>query len=225
MKRFIMTKTNNYPLSFSVKSHARSITCVTFFCLFLSIFNNCYAVEDYLKNNKRELAKIENYFNNIKNLKSDFIQRSQGGAAVGRFYLSRPGKMRVEYINQPNVLIVVNGAILTYKDLELNEVSRLRTNTTPASLLTRKNISFSAKDVKIVEFKKDPEHIIVAIIKKNKPEAGKFRLIFKREPFGFAKMEVEDDLGRKTSITLNNVSFPSYLDNDLFIIKSNNLPI
>lgn len=206
-----------------LKSYVNITICVAFFC---SIFGKtALAKQNLLQKHRIELKKIENYLNNIKNLSSDFIQTSQGQYVSGKFYLSRPGKMRIEYDSQPPVLITVNGSVLTYKDLELDETSNLSTNTTPASLLTRKNISFAAKDVKLIAFNKSKNFTSVTILKKNRPEAGKFRLTFQNQPLDFVKMEVIDNLEQKTSIQLKNTTFPEKLSRKLFIIKNKNLAL
>ena len=45
-----------------------------------------------------DLSQIELYLNNIKNLSAKFVQEtSDGNIAEGKFFLSRPGKMRIEY--------------------------------------------------------------------------------------------------------------------------------
>lgn len=222
MKKFI---TQNNHFSFLKKFYCASKikACTVFLCAFFILTNNAFSSKNQVY--KKDLQKIENYLNNIKNLSANFVQKSESGYVKGKFYLARPGKMRVEYENQPKILIVVNGSILSYQDLELDEVSNLRTNTTPASFLTRENISFTAKDVKLVDFKKNDEYVMVAVIKKNRPEAGKFKLYFKNEPFSFVKMEVEDELEQATSISLENVEFPDNLNKNLFIIKNKNLPL
>ncbi len=202
-----------------------SLKILLLFC-FLFLFTN--KVEASYKASSLEssyLLKIENFLNGIKNLSSDFTQENNNGAdAVGKFYISRPGKMRIEYRSNPKMLITVNGSVLTYKDLDLDEISNLSTNTTPASLLTRKNISFKAKDILIDSLKVNQNQVSVTVIKKNRPEAGKFRLIFNKEVTEFKKMEVIDDLGQVVTVKLSNVTYPGHLPSNLFYIKSSNLP-
>ncbi len=214
-----------------------SLTCVAFFCAInpaLAQLGTAKQIKyaeapaekiNFLADYKKDLDAIENYLNNIKNLSAKFVQKSSGGLVEGKFYLSRPGKMRVEYADQPKILIVVNGSVLSYKDLELDEVSNIGTNTTPASFLTRPNISFSAKDVEVTSVIKTTESITVSVIKKNRTEAGEFSLTFKTSPaLGFAKMEVKNDLGEKTTVSLREVNFPESLSDNLFVIRNTNLP-
>ena len=203
----------------------RSISKTLFCFLFLfSLFLSNYSFASDSKNHYIYLSKIEKFLNNIKNLSSDFTQIHEGQVSRGKFYISRPGKMRVEYSSEPKLLITVNGSVLTYKDLELDEVANLSTNTTPASLLTRKNISFKAKDISIERLTIGSDYISVTVLKKNNPEAGKFRLFFDKEITKFEKMEIVDDLNQTITVKLSNIKRPAKLSNNLFYIKSSNLP-
>jgi len=172
----------------------------------------------------QDLSNIENYLNNITNLSANFTQETEGKKVEGKFYLSRnketSGKMRVEYAGDPKIVIVVNGAILSYYDVELDEISHLSTNTTPASFLTRPNISFAAKDIEITNIEKKPDQISVSLVKKNRKEAGEFTLVFDLNPLRFAKMKVKNDLDQVISVTLSNADFNSTIPNKVFILKN-----
>ncbi len=208
-------------INFIKKSCALNL-CMAFF--YISTANSSFAQSKFLNQYQPEINKIENFLNNIKNLNCKFIQNSNGNIVEGKFYLSRngesSGKMRIEYLAEPKVLIIVNGTILSYHDIELDEVSRLSTNTTPASFLTRPNISFSAKDVEITNITKNNDEIKVSVMKKNRKEAGEFSLIFKLNPFEFVRMEVKNDLEQTISIQLKNIDFQSKISDKLFIIKN-----
>lgn len=215
---------NNRPLFKKVaKSYAGLISCVAF--IFCS--SQVFAAENLLQKYQSDLTQVETYLNNINNLSAKFTQETDGNLVEGKFYLARnkesAGKMRVEYATQPKILIVVNGAVLSYYDVELDEVSHLSTNTTPASFLTRPNISFSAKDVEITDVKKTADSIKISVKKKNRKEAGEFSLIFKTNPLRFAKMEVLNDLEQVISVSLSDIDFTTALSDKLFVIKNKNL--
>jgi len=223
MKNYITPKMYNLLKNFTRKNYALKL-CIVFFYMFAT--TSSFAQSKLLNEYQQELLQIETFLNNIKDLNCRFIQNSNGSLVEGKFYLSRnknsSGKMRVEYLAEPKVLIVVNGAILSYYDVELDEISRLSTNTTPASFLTRPNISFSAKDVEITNIVKNNNEIKVSVMKKNRKEAGEFSLIFKLEPFEFVRMEVKNDLEQIISVQLKNIDFQSKLSDKLFILKNNN---
>ncbi|MBL6664597.1 MAG: outer membrane lipoprotein carrier protein LolA [Rickettsiales bacterium] len=203
-------------IKYNIKSYAKLIFCVAFYFI---TFSESLAIE-LTSQNKKHLKQIENYLNNIKYLSANFIQESPDKSMIeGLFYLARPGKMRVEYTTKPKILIIVNGSVLSYIDVELNETTHLSTNSTPASFLTRKNISFDAKDVEITQMIDNDKHITVSILKKNKKEAGEFTLTFQKNPFRFVKMKVKNELGEETSIILNKTNFTKKLSNHLFVTK------
>lgn len=247
MKKLIMLKTYNQKIFNKNYNFKKIIFLVNFLFFFAALniqnapaFENIKATNKILKtsqaqnNNseyllekyKTEISQIEDFLNNISNLKANFIQTIDDSKVEGIFYLSRTkekaGKMRIEYLADPKVLIVVNGSILSYHDIELDEISKLSTNTTPASFLTRPNISFNSKDIEITNIIKDQEQIKISLLKKNRKDAGEFSLIFKTDPLEFIKMEVKNDLGQEILVSLKNIEFPNSISNNFFIIKDNN---
>lgn len=227
MKNFTTKRTFSNKMKKKLISYAQCFaTCVAFyFAGSLSAQAKANDKDDLLQRYNSELTEVENYLNNIQNLSAKFFQETdEGNTAEGKLYLSRPGKMRVEYDGQQKILIIVNGSVLAYTDVELDETSYLGTNTTPASFLTRANISFSAKDVEITNIKKSDHQIKISVMKKNRKEAGEFSLIFATNPLKFIKMEVRNDLDQITSITLKDPDFSTALANKLFVIKNKNLP-
>jgi outer membrane lipoprotein-sorting protein len=184
-----------------------------------------FSGQDFLTKNKADLILVENYLNNIKSLQADFVQETSNGNVVnGKFFLSRPGKMRIEYGQPAPVLIIANGSVLAYTDLELEETSYLTTNSTPASFLTRPHFSFLARDVEITGFSKSADLIKVSVVKKNKKEAGEFSLVFQTNPLKFIKMEVKNDLDETTKVDFTTSKFGGTIDDKLFVIKNKNLP-
>ena len=205
-----------------------------FFCLIvnlvflfshLSFAKEITSKDNHLELYKTDIIKVVNYLNNIRDFSAKFMQLSADGElSEGLFYLSRPGKMRIEYLGLAKILIAVNGQVLAYKDLELDETSYLTTNSTPASFLTRKNISFFAKDIEITDVNEANGQIKISLLKKNRQDAGEFSLVFKIEPLQFLKMEVKNDLGEIVSVSLEDINFSPKIDPKLFIIKNQNLP-
>lgn len=218
--RFFNAKTYTESILSMIKRTAK-LLLISLFAYFSSAFPISAADSD----NRENLAQVESYLNSIKNLSANFIQQtSEGGVAKGKFYLSRPGKMRIEYQESPKILVVVNGSVLTYQDLELDEISHIPTNTTPASFLTRKNISFNSDDIEVSSISKKDNQLTVSLLKKDRKEAGEFSLVFSLNPIQFIRMEVKSELDQKITVTLSDVEFPEKLSSNLFVIKNKNLP-
>lgn len=204
----------------TVISYASLIACVAFYFVGSQAFAAEKKHSNLAEEYRTELEQVETYLNGLKNLSAKFVQETSDGTLIeGNFLLSRPGKMRIEYLSQPKILIVVNGSILSYYDVELDEISHLSTNTTPASFLTRSNISFAAKDVEITNVKKSAHQLKISVMKKNRKEAGEFSLIFATNPLRFTKMEVKNDLDQVVGVTLSDVDMVTPISDKLFVIK------
>src|SRR5476649_722580 len=68
--------------------------------------------------------KVQTYLNKLTTVQADFLQISpEGNESTGKFFLSRPGKMRWQYNPPVPVLIIVSGGILSYYDAELDQIS------------------------------------------------------------------------------------------------------
>ncbi len=214
------SKVNRHFLNLSLKTGSKVFTKILLTFCFLTFCNAALA------SSQNDLTPIEDYLNNIKNLTAKFVQESEGGLVEGKFYLSRnsenSGKMRVEYLAEPKILIVVNGAVLSYYDVELDEISHISTNTTPASFLTRPKISFSAKDIEVTKVEKSQNQISISLVKKNRKDAGEFTLVFDLNPIRFVKMKVKNDLNQTVSVSLSDIDFNSPIPNKMFVLRSKN---
>ncbi|MEE8270591.1 MAG: outer membrane lipoprotein carrier protein LolA, partial [Alphaproteobacteria bacterium] len=61
------------------------------------------------------IRRIETYLNGLSTVQARFTQISEvGGVAQGTFYLSRPGRMRIEYDPPIPYLYIADGIWLTF---------------------------------------------------------------------------------------------------------------
>ena len=119
------------------------------FLFFFILFN-----KNSLSINDNHIKKIENYLNKLNNITSNFIQiDSNGLKAEGKIYLSKPGKLRIEYKEKKKPLIVADGTWLHFFDIELNEVQSVVINKSPAWILLKKKVDLK-KDFKIEKLEK-----------------------------------------------------------------------
>ena len=169
---------------------------------------------------QRLIDKIENYFNNIRTIKSKFYQISNnGGSAEGDFYVMKPNKMRLEYKPPHPVEVVADGYYLIFHDKKLEQVTYLDLNENPASMILKENFSFKTDDIAITDMTAGAGLITVTVIKKSQPTAGKITLIFKDSPLSLKQWQVVDAQQITTSVTLDNMEINTSLDNQLFKFK------
>ena len=74
------------------------------------------------KNSSQEyILKVEHYLNGFNSLSANFIQYNDNAhSSSGRIYISKPGKLRLEYDGENKYLIVVKGGFISYYDKKLD---------------------------------------------------------------------------------------------------------
>lgn len=149
-----------------------------------------------------DIARVEAYLDTVRTLDSRFLQIGpDGGVAEGRFLLSRPGKLRLEY-DPPNPnLFVSDGSAFVHIDKRLSTIAYLPIDATPAGVLVRNSIRLSG-DVSVAAIERSPAALRVALIQTKDPRAGRLVLTFADRPLSLAGWSVVDAQGLMTRLTL-----------------------
>ena len=94
---------------------------------------------------RTDITRVETYLNGLRTMSARFLQVADNGAtAQGQFYLSRPGKLRLEYDPPvPILLVSEDRGFLIHYDKNLRSVAYIPINSTPAGLLVRDKIALS----------------------------------------------------------------------------------
>lgn len=165
------------------------------------------------------VQKVESYLNSIKTLEADFKQMSSGGElASGRFYLSRPGKFRWEYLEGQQVLIISNGSQIVYYDRKLDEVTHIPMQYSIASFLAEEHIKLSGK-IKLISIKDNGMQVQAIVTQKDKPDEGTLVMYFDKEPMKLTQLEVIDQDKNITVVSLKNQKFNQPIAKDQFVFK------
>lgn len=190
------------------------------FIIFFSLLNIVFAEN---KIDYKLLSKIENYLNNIKYLEANFIQDdiTSSKLSEGKFYLSRPRKLRVDYLNPFEASLYSYNRTTTYYDKELDEVNNIRTASTPLRFLLRKNISFKDKSFSVVSLVENKEHIILTLTEKDKEDNGELILKFTKNPISLLSLKLINGVEQEVEMLLFNVSSKPIKDS-IFIFKKEN---
>lgn len=151
---------------------------------------------------RADIARVETYLAGIKTLEARFLQIGpDGSTAEGKFYLSRPGKLRLDY-DAPNPnLLIADGRALAHIDRSLKTISYLPLDSTPAGVLVRADVKL-AGDVTVTGIERGPGVLRVGIVQTSDPRAGRLILEFAERPFQLSSWRVVDGQGLTTRITL-----------------------
>jgi outer membrane lipoprotein-sorting protein len=165
---------------------------------------------------RADVQRVEQYLNGIHSLAAHFQQFAQdGGAAGGRVYVARPGRMRFEYEAPSPILLLADGTWVVYIDNQLKQVSYLPIGSTPAWFLLRDNISL-ADGVTITKFERGPGVIRISLVENKSPENGVLTLTFADKPLELRQWTIVDQQGKSTTVVLNDTRFGVAVDPKAF---------
>lgn len=164
-----------------------------------------------------DVARVEAYLNGIKTLSAKFLQVAENGAtAQGQFYLSRPGKLRLEYDPPVPILLLSEGHdFLIHYDKSLKTVAYVPINSTPAGLLVRDNIALGG-DLTVTAVERGPASLRISVVQTKDPRAGRITLVFSDRPMQLTNWVVIDGQGQTTRVALNDARTDIQLDPTLF---------
>ena len=164
-----------------------------------------------------DIKRVEAYLNNLKTLNARFLQvTSTGGYSEGELFISRPGKMRIEYKPPVPILIIADGHWLIYNDKELEQVNYVDLKSTPAGVLVAEKVSFTDGDYRVAKIQRRANTLRLLVTKKEDEAEGAVTLIFSDSPLVLKKWAITDAQGVQTTISLLGTRFGVPLDPKLF---------
>ena len=157
---------------------------------------------------KAEVARVEAYLNKITTFKGRFLQASSSGEySEGSIYVSRPGKIRIEYDKPSADLIVADGASMIHYDKELDQLSYITLGSSPATVLIEDNISLTKGAITVTGIERGRGTLRLTVVKTDDPAEGNLTLVFNARPLGLKKWVVIDAQGVETTVSLLGVQF------------------
>ena len=165
---------------------------------------------------KADIARIEDYLNNITTMKASFQQYTENeGLAFGTIYLRRPGRLRVQYDPPSEILLIADGTLLSYYDAELNHIEQVPLKLSPMWFLLRENVKLGG-DVTVTQFKKAANTILIGLVQSGEPDAGSVLLQLGDKPLELQQWTITDSSGSQVRVGLYNAQFGGTLENALF---------
>ena len=173
-----------------------------FYIFFSIIFFSILLNNDLLSLDNKRIKKIEDYLNKLNNISSNFIQINSDGLKVkGKLFLSKPGKLRIEYEKKENPLIIADGKWLHYFDMELNEIQSVTIEKSPAWILLKKKVNLK-KDFKIETLNKKNNKIFITLSGKDLENIKTIKLIFLNKPLTLKGWMIIDSNEIQTTVSL-----------------------
>jgi outer membrane lipoprotein-sorting protein len=166
------------------------------------------------------LGQVQRHLQAVDTMRADFVETNRAGNSVrGEMYLKRPGRIRFEYEDDVNILVVSDGRALTFVDYDVRQVQRWPIGDSPLAVLLNPDRDLSrfatvldsvrSSEVRIRAV--DPEH----------PEYGTITITFRRSaasPGGLLLQgwTILDSQNNLTTINLANQRFGMEIANSRF---------
>ena len=156
----------------------------------------------------------------ISTLQADFVQAdARGGRVAGELTLKRPGKIRFQYQKGVPLLVVSDGAALTFVDYEVRQVQRWPIKASPLGALLD-----PSRDV--AQFGKlvpsaNPAVVSLEVRDSGHPEYGVITLVFVRKASAPGGLELSswaslDSQGARTVISLSHQRYGQPVSDNTF---------
>ncbi len=166
------------------------------------------------------LQKIENYLNNLKSLEATFVQMASNGAtAEGRLFIKKPNKIRMEYAEPTNVLIVGDGDFIVYNDLDLDQITHIDYNDIPASLILSDKIKIDGQNIKVMDYYQDSGSTSITLDYATKGDIGPITLVFSNNPMELKQWRIVDPQSVEVSVSLYDAQKDRNINDDVFKFK------
>lgn len=169
--------------------------------------------------NVEQINKVSGFFNGFKTLTGQFVQVGpRGNVSNGTFYISKPGKMRFEYNPPSPYLIVSDGTWVVIMNRKNKRTDHYPLSSTPLQLVLSKNVDLMSQ-ARILDVKSEDGAIKLTLAAKNKAVPGRLTLTYSEEKSEIEEWAVIDGEGRRTTISLSEISAGGDHAASLFKVK------
>jgi outer membrane lipoprotein-sorting protein len=176
------------------------------------------AAEAITDDERAVLSEISAKLSTIDTMDGEFIQFNPNGDQLqGRFFISRPGRVRFQYDPPTTVSVIADGKSVLVFDKKLQTYDIWPLSQTPLRLLLDKDLNLAVTD-KVTRVGVAPDLVEVELQDETRFSAGTLNLIFDRKTYELRQWTVTDQQGLQTMVALYNVETGKRLASDLFKI-------
>lgn len=148
--------------------------------------------------------QIADHFSAVKTMTGEFVQFGPRGEQTGgKFFLSRPGKIRFNYENPSPIRVISDGDSVVIGNRKLGTWDIYPLSKTPLALLLGEKIDLSTSAVRSVKEEAD----LTTIVLGNKTIFGDstITMMFDPKTFDLRQWTITDAQGKDTSVMIFNV--------------------
>lgn len=169
---------------------------------------------------KATLDQIDTYFNNIRFFSGNFVQvGSDGKRITGKFWVSKPGRMRFDYDAPSPLQLLADGTSVAVRNRKLNTQSLYLIKQTPLRFLLAERLDL-IEDSKVLAVGREQAGISVILEEGSAISGGKSRiqLTFPSPNYDLKQWTITDPQGYDTTVTISGIDRKLQLPDKIFYI-------
>ena len=167
------------------------------------------------------VQQAESWFANFTTMRANFTQiASDGSAAEGKIVMRRPSRLKIAYEGVPALNLIATPVWLHVDQPDERRVTSYPISETPLSLILAEPVSLRPAGYETIVTERAGGIMQLAIHKDSGEGAGRLTLEFTDRPFQLRRWIVEDTVGIKTSLTLQNMVFGLPVENAEFSLPN-----
>jgi outer membrane lipoprotein-sorting protein len=164
------------------------------------------------------LQRINEVFNGIREMNGRFTQiDGDGSRSTGRFYLTKPGRIRFVYDRPSSLDIIADGTDVVVRDRRLNTQDLYPLSQTPLRYLTNDRVDL-VRDAHVVNVFNDQDMVSVTIEERGNFAEGQLTLFFDSTTFALRQWTIVDGRGSETAVAVSDLATNQRNNPQLFAI-------
>jgi outer membrane lipoprotein-sorting protein len=168
------------------------------------------------------LDRASQALNGVRTAEGVFSQTDPSGeVSTGRFYISRPGKVRFEYASPEPMTIVSDGVTISIHEPERDAYDAVPLASTPLHMFLRAGVDLR-KDGEAVGAEVRGTVAIVTLEDRTGEAEGRLALEFDASTFDLLGWTASDGSGAATRVRLSDVRVNPRLAPSLFVVRDPN---
>ncbi len=166
--------------------------------------------------------RIADHFSSVKTMMGEFVQFGPRGEQTGgKFYISRPGKIRFNYEDPSPMRVISDGSTVVIGNRKLKTWDVYPLSKTPLKLLLGNRIDLSSNMVRGVKVEDDL--ITIVLGDRNMFGSSTITMMFDPKTYDLRQWTIRDAQGKDTSVMIFNVKTGVQLDPKVFAIPYNEI--
>jgi len=169
---------------------------------------------------KLPLAEISAYLNKLRTAEGAFTQINDDGTiSTGTILIKRPGRMRFEYYEPDDTLVIAASGEVVIVDKRSNqfpEVYPLRR--TPLSIILARTVDLD-QEAMVTDHTFDGTATVVEAQDPDRPEIGSIQMLFTADPVELRQWVIKDGDGFTTTVVLGAMTTGQAIANSKFDVS------